>query len=149
MRFAGLAFARFARFRRHIAHADLVAFQCASLEEAAARRMARHVAGCARCSTELDRIREDFDHLDRALAVRFPLGSVATDGWSGLLEAVQSTCSSIRRGPAPEVLAAYLSNSVQAGSACDPAALEVLEALLGARAAAAVLDAPERPGAAS
>lgn len=146
MRFPSLAFHRFARLRRHFPHSDLVAFQCASLDDAAARRIARHVDTCARCSNELALIREEFELLDQTLAVEAPLANVANSDWSRLLDALQSAQTSTGRRPSPEVLAAYLGNYARSSSGGDPTALEVLQTLLGARAAAAVsaavLDAP-------
>ncbi len=153
MRFARLAFARFARLRRHCSHAELVAFQCASLEASAARRTARHLAACTRCSSELDLIREDFALLDRTLAVDHPLTQVAAEDWARLLAALDTAPSASRRHPSPEVLAAYLGHYARSAAGAGPAPMEVLETLLGARAAAAisaaVLDTPGEPEASS
>ena len=144
MRFSLHAFSRFPRLRRHCSHAELVAFQCASLDEAAARRAALHISSCSRCSSELHVIREDMENLERSLTSTPPLASIAAEDWSRLLQALRA---SPRQRPSPEILSTYLGSYACSAAGSDPPAVEVLGTLLGARAAAAVSSAViDRPG---
>lgn len=137
MRLAALPFARFARLRRHASHSELVAFQCASLGAADAHRIARHVAACDACSTELSRIREDLALLDDTFRLDAPLAAIAAEDWHRLAAAIPLADSAHR--PSPEVLAAYLGNYVGAAAAAQTSSpLEVLETLLGVRASTAM-----------
>lgn len=143
MRFSLHAFSRFPRPRHHCSHAELVAFQCASLDEAAARRAALHVSSCPRCASELHLIREDLEHMERSLAFTPPLASIAAQDWPRLLHALRAAP---RPRPSPDILAAYLGSYARSAASGPPAA-EVLGILLGARAAAAVSAAvDEEPG---
>lgn len=146
MRFSLHAFSRLPRLRRHCSHAELVAFQCASLDEAAARRAALHVSSCPRCSSELRLIRADIDSVERSLAVAQPLAAVAADDWPRLLRALHSYS---RRRLSPDILAPYLGDFAHSAASSGPGAVEVLQTLLGAHAAAAVsaelIDEPEDP----
>lgn len=147
MRFSLSSLTRFLRFRRHCSHAGLVAFQCASLDEAAARRTALHVSSCPRCSSQLHLIREDLQRLEQCFAPTAPLATIAAADWTRLCQALQSHPSGC--GPSPRILAAYLGEFAGSPAASAPHPTAVLQTLLGARAAAAVsaavLDHPDPP----
>ena len=136
MRWSALLVSGFARLRRHCSHSELVAFQCASLDDDAAQRTARHVADCPRCSSKLERIRADFDMLERTLSLDSSLATVAAEDWPRLLDNIRSAPAASR--PSPEILASYLGNYGRSAAEASPAPMEVLQTLLGARATAAV-----------
>lgn len=135
--------------RRHLSDTTLLAFDAGDLPPAARRRAVRHMGQCEQCRARLAAFQSELEKLtvlfDQASAVPAGLGR----NWPALLKAIRE-----RQGNAPAAvlpftaLAPYLgqlATKPDAQSQPGQSPAEVLETLLGSRAATGLLE--RRPAA--
>ncbi|MGQ9919427.1 MAG: hypothetical protein ACUVS7_18675 [Bryobacteraceae bacterium] len=130
--------------RLHLSDAALLALHAEALSRTARRRAIRHLGRCEPCRARLEVLRADLD----ALTELFEQGAAAPPNarlhWPELLEAMRSAGSG--RGlqtASPKALHAYLGRlAEQPDQSLQPGRrpADVLEALLGNRAASALLE---------
>jgi hypothetical protein len=125
--------------RPHLSDAALLAFDAEALSRTARRRAVRHLGQCEPCRARLEALRQDLqeiaDMFERAASA--PEG--AGQNWPALLEIIRESQAEGRSCTiSPNALRPYLGRLVgSTGAQLPPGRTpgEVLEALLGARAA--------------
>jgi anti-sigma factor RsiW len=128
--------------RPHLSDTALLAFDAGALPRASRRRAVRHLGQCQRCRSRFDELLRDLD----AVAALFEKAAEAPAGagqnWPALLETIRKSKGTQRTGAiSPQALTPYLGRLAgHAGAPLPPGQTpaDVLEALLGARAASCI-----------